>query len=539
MIKVLLVDDEQFIRQGLKQLVDWGKYGYQVLAEAENGMDAIHILEETDVDLVFVDIKMPGMTGMELISYVQKNLSRQIRFIILTGYAEFQYARKALQMNVLDYMLKPVQEEELIRILTKVNHDYRQEQQERQQKYDFHIARLLLGKFSSEDLEQIKKYLTDTRVEKYVSIEFDRNQKEFAALGHSGQMEQQQDLIRYLQGMMGRFAYHVIPIIETEGEVFGAGLLLTKGIYEGSHLLEEEFLENLQKRVTQHFPYRIQVYVGQQIEKLEQLSKSFFSIRVVRCLHGLGQEESQVQNYKEFRHPKSSMGIREADVEALLEAVKNNQISEIQNFAGRIFDQIRSSDMNLEMVSASIYHILYRLMEMVQEFDDQTNQQQILEYIGKESFNKLVLTGSTEEITEFFSGYAGYLAQVRTQESRKVLDKVDDYVMEHYMEKMSLKSLGEMFYVNNVYLGQLYKKKYGIAFRDYLNNLRIEKAQELLLHTNLRIYAIAQQVGFGKAEYFINKFVQANQMTPNQYRIRNRKQGKEENLQNTGKRGGS
>ena len=82
-----------------------------------------------------------------------------------------------------------------------------------------------------------------------------------------------------------------------------------------------------------------------------------------------------------------------------------------------------------------------------------------------------------------------------------------------------------------------FKKKYGIAFRDYLNNLRIEKAQELLLHTNLRIYAIAQQVGFGKAEYFINKFVQANQMTPNQYRIRNRKQGKEENLQNTGKRG--
>ena len=145
MIKVLLVDDEQFIRQGLKHLVDWEKYGYQILAEAENGMDAIHILEETDIDLVFVDIKMPGMTGMELISYVQKNLSRQIRFVILTGYAEFQYARKALQLNVLDYMLKPVQKEELIHVLTKINQDYQQEQQERKQKYDFHIAKLLLG----------------------------------------------------------------------------------------------------------------------------------------------------------------------------------------------------------------------------------------------------------------------------------------------------------------------------------------------------------------------------------------------------------
>ena len=282
MIKVLLVDDEQYIRQGLKRLVDWKKYGYQILAEAENGMDAIHILEETDIELVFVDIKMPGMTGMELISYVQKNLSRQIRFVILTGYAEFQYARKALQMNVLDYMLKPVQEEELIHILTKINQEYQQEQQERQQKYDFHIAKLLLGKFSFEDLEQVKKYLADNKIEKYVSVEFDRNQKEFAALGRRGQMEQQQDLICYLQGMLGEFAYHVIPMMETEGEIFGAGLLLAKGIYEGSHLLEEEFLENLQKRVTQYFPYQIQVYVGQQIEKIEQLSKSFFSIRVAR-----------------------------------------------------------------------------------------------------------------------------------------------------------------------------------------------------------------------------------------------------------------
>ena len=69
MIKVLLVDDEQFIRQGLRYLVDWEKYGCQIMAEAENGMEAIRILEETDIDLVFVDIRMPGMTGMELISY--------------------------------------------------------------------------------------------------------------------------------------------------------------------------------------------------------------------------------------------------------------------------------------------------------------------------------------------------------------------------------------------------------------------------------------------------------------------------------------
>ena len=123
MIRVLLVDDEQFIRQGLRMLINWEEYGYQVVAEAENGVDAIRILEEGGIDLVFVDIKMPGMTGLELISYVRENISAQTRFVILTGYAEFDYARQAMQMRVIDYMLKPVQEKELVAILKRINRD--------------------------------------------------------------------------------------------------------------------------------------------------------------------------------------------------------------------------------------------------------------------------------------------------------------------------------------------------------------------------------------------------------------------------------
>ena len=108
---------------------------------------------------------------------------------------------------------------------------------------------------------------------------------------------------------------------------------------------------------------------------------------------------------------------------------------------------------------------------------------------------------------------------MRNKESKKILDRVDEYVQNHYTEKISLKSLGEMFYINSVYLGQIYKKRYGIVFREYLNNLRMKKAEDLLINTDMRIYAIAEAVGFGKAEYFINKFVQTYQMTPNQYRI--------------------
>ena len=81
MIKVLLVDDEQYIREGLRQLVDWEEYGYEIIGEAGNGVDAIAILEESQVDVVFVDIRMPKMTGLELIKYVQEKLHRGIYHI--------------------------------------------------------------------------------------------------------------------------------------------------------------------------------------------------------------------------------------------------------------------------------------------------------------------------------------------------------------------------------------------------------------------------------------------------------------------------
>ena len=259
--------------------------------------------------------------------------------------------------------------------------------------------------------------------------------------------------------------------------------------------------------------------------RMEDIRKSFRSVRVSRCLYGLSEDKNKVF-YEDAAGRKTSFEISESDIDTLLSAVRENDREKIEAAAQKVFAGIRNSEMNLEMISASIYHILYRLMEMVKEFDDETNQQEIFEYIGNESFHHLVMMGRPEEITDFFADYAGYFAQVRSQENRNILDKIDAYVKEHYMEKISLRSLGEMFYINNVYLGQLYKKRYHIVFRDYLNQLRLEKAKELLEDTDTRIYRIAEETGFGKADYFINKFVQVYGITPNQYRMKFKKSGR-------------
>lgn len=168
------------------------------------------------------------MTGLELISYVHENINRRVGFVILTGYAEFHYAREALRYNVLDYILKPVLEEELLGVLKKINKEYQDYHQQQRDKYDFHISQILLGKFSDKNVRQVRRYLSGEGNIKYVSVEFDQNQKEFALFTREERMEQQRGLFQYLRDLLEEFSYYVVPLVVLEEGIFGAGILLTQ-----------------------------------------------------------------------------------------------------------------------------------------------------------------------------------------------------------------------------------------------------------------------------------------------------------------------
>jgi two-component system response regulator YesN len=120
MLEVLLVDDEPFILQGLQLLVDWEKEGYHI-STASNGKEAYDFVSNNPVDLIISDIKMPVMTGIELLKAIRTELDKDIYFVILSGYAEFSYAQEALRFDCTDYILKPVESEQLLSILRKVS----------------------------------------------------------------------------------------------------------------------------------------------------------------------------------------------------------------------------------------------------------------------------------------------------------------------------------------------------------------------------------------------------------------------------------
>lgn len=527
MVRVLLVDDEPYIRQGLRVLVDWELYGYEVVGEAQNGKEALRFLEKQRVDLMFVDVRMPGMSGIELVEEIQQQISRDIKFVILTGYADFTYAKQAIGLQVREYMLKPVQKEGLTELLKKMAGEFTRDQrgieQEAHRKrleYDACITRLLWGKYTEEEISYLKKRLGPQERWQYVSFEFDRRK-----LGDKQLEPDQCRLLErrcrdYLCDILGKYSLYVVPSIEPDQHIFGVGLLLAPSMAAERGMESREWIVWLRKRLCQYFSLEVQAYVGEEVDCLERVGESYHSIRAVRCLRNFSMEREAISEYGQQSKKKAFPKLAEMD--ELIGLVKENRQEELEAASGRIFERIQESAMSMELLSANIYHLLYRLLELARELDDETNQEEVLQYISQESFASIALSGDSSQLTRFVRDYASYLEQLRRMETRGIVEKVAEYVRGHYREKLSLKSLGEKFYINNVYLGQLFKKVQGMPFKEYVNEIRMKEAVRLLTETDKRIYTIAREVGFANGDYFINRFVQTMGVTPIQYRKRMR-----------------
>lgn len=120
MLKVLIVDDEPWVLEGLRTMIDWGKFGYEVCGEAQNGTDAMRLIQENKPELVLTDINMPVINGLELITKLNEVMEKPPKFVILSGYDDFKYARTALRQRVNEYLLKPIDDEEIEALLSRI-----------------------------------------------------------------------------------------------------------------------------------------------------------------------------------------------------------------------------------------------------------------------------------------------------------------------------------------------------------------------------------------------------------------------------------
>lgn len=175
---MLLVDDEPFIVQGLSMLLDWEEEGYEVAATAQNGMEALAYLRENRVDLIIADIRMPEMSGLELLETIREEQVSDAYFVILSGYSDFSYAQQAIRYSCMDYVLKPVEKDVLTEVIRKAANmsatEIRRQEDKRQMERAYlarNVIALLLGKYDDMNLEYAYTHMHLSGGVRYIDLQ--------------------------------------------------------------------------------------------------------------------------------------------------------------------------------------------------------------------------------------------------------------------------------------------------------------------------------------------------------------------------------
>lgn len=525
MIRVLIVDDEPFIRQGLKILIDWEAYGFQIVDEAACGKDAIEFIKNNKYDLVITDIKMPNINGMEMIEYLRKYGYDKLKIIVLSGYYEFSYAKQAIKYNVTDYILKPIQKEELVRVLQEFKDEYEKEIEKTQTRVHTEKAALernlnaiCSGVCEPKNLEYVSSKLPFNGHLRYISIEMNMNDEQFNILTNKEKSDAIGKLLLVVNEFLGEYKDCAFIDIDKRNEVYGVSFIYAKEMSQKRNLREQEYILNLQEYIKEQVVYAFNFYIGQMVESLQELNLSCKSAVIARSFQNY-RCDKEIAYYDEMATVKSNAyGIKKEELDELVQYTEENNIDKIDECIDRIYLELEKNNVDPSFIRISIDYLLCQYIYIARELDPEVDRTEIFQYINQCVFEGTLARGSKKHFGKFVKEFADYLMQLRQNNSNDILKKVEKEIESHYMENLSLKSLSEKYYINSAYLGQIFKKKYSMSFKDYLNNYRIDRASELLTRTNDKVCNIAQLAGYNSLDYFISKFVAAKGKTPLQYR---------------------
>ncbi|MBP1988820.1 response regulator transcription factor [Paenibacillus eucommiae] len=471
MYKVMLVDDEKWIIKSLKTSIDWHAHGFEIIAEASNGFEGLEKIKQLSPDLVFTDIRMPGMDGLELIRQTNE-LNKGISFIITSGYKEFEYAKKAIQYGALDYCLKPFEEEEIIDILNK---------------------------FSSD--QQAKHTMVQT------------------------------ELLNLLQDNEEASPLHVKDCLRRLGMTWSEEKGATVIVVAGSGEFEFELPASVERPyITLRTGRNKKVYVIQG-EAAAALRGASFSEGLSDNIQGIGiaawiQDTTAIMNAiteantaahhffiageKGVWTAFSPKGRMEEMTELLRKLSRTQDAACIQEIFEKIDSFIADGDFTIHralhvynMVLFSVYHLAE---EQFYSYEQLLNKFNTLEEM-KAYLQKLIIEPKSEQLPE-------------SNKNPKNITFLNilSYMDEHFREDISLQSISEKLQINLSYVSQLFRKNGSETFLQYLTKKRIACACELLRNSSLSIQEVSEQVGYADYFHFAKTFKKSMGQTATQYR---------------------
>ena len=535
---ILIVDDEQLIRQGLRARIEYLGIDVDEIFEAENGLMALRLQEEHPIDVVITDIRMPDMDGLELIQEMQKK-NNQIKFVVLSGYAEFSYAETAIRLGVKAYLLKPVSNDDLKAAFDKAYKEMEQTASVRQEvqmkkrmdreKQVYQQEKALNALFSSQEAGAV------TREQLCKLCGYDEKMWAggaesvlYLAILHINKESFEHQRFRPVDHELVRF--------------------MIRNIFEEIQAPCEKLLVNSLSDTRQMYG----IFIGDDKKKLrmeveriylrmrsvlEKKMGIYLTIGVSRCRSQLeGKETSEARQALKQRiiYGKANIYFYEdirilgdqefpvSQLHLLEQYIEHNEIFKVKNLVQEIF----SEELVKKYGSAYLRIMWIRILNLLLHHYERRGRNAAEIEKMLQNYNLLDRIQSLQEIRQKIIEMVMECVSTESVADANARSKIQmaiGYIQEHFAENLTINVLAEHYGMSPNYFSSMFKKEMSRSAVNYITELRINQARELLYHSELSVVDISKKVGYEDSQYFFRVFKKYLGMTPLQYREESRK----------------
>ncbi len=530
--RVLVVDDEELTRKGIINKVSWSSFDVESVDEASDGEEALDRIRKGRPDIVITDIKMPELDGLSLIKKVTEDGCRA-KFIIISAYSEFEYAKSAMSYGIRNYVLKPIDAEILEQIILDTVKEIQMEASRNEQLDSYRQQMLLKQKIKRELL--LTELFLDNNSEALINTVLRENHISFAypcffvatvALNLHELLKANEDQLIAQCG----------NIIQKATEPYG-NILFFRNVYSMNEYIlifnisekkdagyyRETVVKSILNELSKQL--RIQVFAGISlvvrllinITKAYNQSKSAASEAILRGGNGIFEFSDFINEGLVVKEIENSKHVLFAFI---LNGRKGAAISYIQD----IFTGGNHPILNHIHLRIFCTEVLIELEKLMRK--NNLDMEQIV--TEKYNFvNHVTVTGNIRQmmlsLQEIVVQVADILPRDKRNVSHNLVTEVIDYINDNYNEEISLRRIADMYYINPNYFCKIFKDVTNLNFNMYVTKVRLEKATHFLKVTNLTINEVAGMVGF-HPKYFCKVFKNELKMTPKEYMLRKTEQ---------------
>lgn len=538
--RILLVDDEEEVRKSIINKIDWKDVGFQVVGDAENGEDALEKLEVLEPDVVLTDIRMPYMDGLTLAEKIRQKYP-SMKIVIFSGYDDFEYAKMAIKLNVTEYILKPVNVEELTAILKRIQNNLDEEIEQKRnvtllrEKYIRSLPMLkeqflkdLVGHTMDRDLvsRQMAEYGIQLEgAKKWIALAVDIEMEDAWKEGVIP-LHKERELI----------PISVTQIIETNLKPYYRHVLFS---YSGSErtaiaaivAIDENntqtslinILGDICKDVRKIVKVPVTIGIGHSTLELNTISVSFHS--AVEALGYKGIVGSGSTIYITDVEPVSGgkLVFEQMEESDLIAAIKFGPEEKIAEAVRNMMGKMNTAKVHTRQCQAYMLSISNCVFQLIQQydldisciFDGAPNGNDLFatipQLLKKESFDQWLLPVALKLNRAINEG--------RDNAAKQIMEKAKQYIQDNYQDPgLSVEQICRYLHMSPAYFSTMFKKATGQTYINYLTELRLNKAVELLNTTDDKTYVIAAQVGYQEQNYFSYVFKKKFGVSPTKFR---------------------